>query len=91
MDCFAPLAVLDLFDAGIFIEIARALARGNPSDPAANVQPRLLGLSPLILPMDCFAPLAVLDLFDAGIFIEIARALARGNPSDPAAQSSPDC
>ena len=30
------LAVSELFDAGIFIEIARASARGNPSDSAAQ-------------------------------------------------------
>ena len=66
-----------------------AKRRGNPSELAANVQPRQSGLSPLILPMDCRAPagLAVSDLFGVGIFIEIARSEAkrRGNPSELAA------
>ena len=41
MDCRAPagLAVSMLFDAGIFIETARASARGGPSEPAAQSSP----------------------------------------------------
>ena len=67
------------------IEIARALARGNPSDSAAQSSPnrqdsvrRYRQWTVSLRSQFRFYP------------IEIARALARSNPSEPAAKSSPD-
>ena len=70
-----------------------AKRRGNPSEPAANVQPRQSGLSPLILPMDCrvglFALLAVSESFGAEISSKLqTRVSGCGNPSATAAQSN---
>ena len=94
MDCFVPLAVSDLFGAGISIEIARsgsdaAIQVNPPQSSAPIVRTQSVG-STNGLPRRAIALLAVSESFLAPYLIETARASARGGPSDFAAKFSPD-